>query len=62
MAKKKKYSIEGCIGCGICISANSQIFRYNKTGLAEINSENADKDVVIEISKQCPSGAIKINF
>lgn len=58
---KERYSIEGCIGCGICVGSNSEVFKFNKKGLAEIDLDKADEESVIEVSNECPAGAIKIN-
>lgn len=58
---KEKYSITGCIGCGICINSNPKVFKFGKDGLAKIEMKNTNRESVERVSHECPVGAIKIN-
>ncbi|OGD62050.1 hypothetical protein A2215_00370 [Candidatus Berkelbacteria bacterium RIFOXYA2_FULL_43_10] len=61
MRSKAKYSIEGCIGCQVCVNIAPSVFKLNHQGTAEIKNPNADLAVVKEASDQCPSESIIIN-
>lgn len=59
---KVKVIKEKCLGCGMCVGINSDVFSFDDDGLAKadndkINDEN--KDQVEEAKNSCPVGAIE---
>lgn len=61
MGSKAKYSVEGCIGCQVCVNIAPQVFKLNHQGIAEIKDADADLSLVQEASDQCPTESIIIN-
>lgn len=59
---KIKVNKEKCIGCGMCVGINSDVFDFGEDGLAyakneSINEEN--KNIVEDAINSCPVGAIE---
>ena len=57
-----KVNKEKCLGCGMCVGINSDVFEFDDDGLAKadndkINEEN--KNEVEEAVNSCPVGAIE---
>ena len=57
-----KVNKEKCLGCGMCVGINSDVFEFDDDGLAKadndkINDEN--KNEVEEAVNSCPVGAIE---
>ena len=58
---KVKVIKEKCLGCGMCVGINSDVFDFDDDGLAKTNSENI-KDVVAfpkttsasDLMSECP--------
>jgi len=50
-----------CIGCGACVSLDSEHFDFNDSGLAScINQNNLENSNLSNAIDSCPTGAIKI--
>lgn len=57
-----KINKEKCLICGMCASANNDVFDFNDEGLIEVKNENINDDnieEIIEIKNNCPVGAIE---
>ena len=57
-----KVNKEKCLGCGMCVGINSDVFSFDDDGLAKadndkINEENEEE--VKEAKNSCPVGAIE---
>ena len=53
---------EKCLGCGMCVGINSDVFDFGDDGLAEANNDNINddnKDDVENAVNSCPVGAIE---
>ena len=57
-----KVNKEKCLGCGMCVGINSDIFEFDDDGLAKADNdkinENNENDVE-EAINSCPVGAIE---
>ncbi|MBM3713579.1 MAG: ferredoxin [Actinobacteria bacterium] len=52
-----------CIGCGLCTTIASEIFKMGNDGFASVKDKNADKKFAgkaKEAADSCPTQAIKI--
>jgi len=50
-----------CIGCGACVSIDSEHFDFNDRGFAEcVNDKNLDSPELASAVDVCPTSAIKI--
>lgn len=59
---KVKVAKEKCIGCGMCVGINSDVFEFDDDGLAKANNENINdenKEQVEDAVNSCPVGAIE---
>lgn len=59
---KVKVIKEKCLGCGMCVGINSDVFDFDDDGLAKTNSENINdenKEQVEDAVNSCPVGAIE---
>lgn len=60
--KMIKVNKEKCLGCGMCVGINSDIFEFDDDGLAKADNdkinENNENDVEDAINS-CPVGAIE---
>ena len=59
---KIKVNKEKCLGCGMCVGINSDVFNFDDDGLTKadndkINEENEEE--VKEAINSCPVGAIE---
>lgn len=53
---------EKCLGCGMCVGINSDVFEFDDDGLAKVNNDNINEDneeEVKEAKNSCPVGAIE---
>lgn len=53
---------EKCLGCGMCVGINSDVFEFDDDGLAKAKNENINEeneDEVKEAKNSCPVGAIE---
>ena len=53
---------EKCLGCGMCVGINSDVFNFGDDGLAEANNDKINddnKDDVENAVNSCPVGAIE---
>lgn len=52
--------LEGCTGCGLCASINSDVFKIN--GIAHVNNSKikGNESDCRSAAAQCPADAIKI--
>ena len=51
-----------CLGCGMCVGINSDIFEFDDDGLAKAKNENIteeNKDDITSAIDSCPVGAIE---
>ncbi len=59
--KKLTLNEEDCIGCGMCVSIDSEHFDFNDEGkVSVINNENLDSAELANAKASCPVHAIKI--
>ncbi|SFG75424.1 ferredoxin [Lachnospiraceae bacterium C7] len=51
---------DACIGCGLCVGTEPDVFRFNEDGKAEgfADITAATEDTVEESINSCPMGAI----
>lgn len=60
---KVKVNKEKCIGCGMCVGINSEVFDFDvNDGLAKADNEkitDENKDLVEDAVNSCPVGAIE---
>ena len=57
-----KVNKEKCLGCGMCVGINSDVFEFGDDGLAKVNKEKIteeNKKEVEEAVNSCPVGAIE---
>lgn len=57
-----KINKDKCLGCGMCIGINSDIFDFDDDGLAKVNNDNINddnKDDVNNAIDSCPVEAIE---
>ena len=54
--------LQGCIGCGVCETINSEVFFVNAK--AHVQDENiiGNEDDCVTASEICPVNVIKISF
>ena len=51
-----------CLGCGMCVGINSDVFEFDDDGLAKANNDKINEeneDEVKEAKNSCPVGAIE---
>ncbi len=51
---KVKVNKDACIGCGLCVSTQPDVFEFDDEGKASVIDENAEVEV------ECPAGAIEV--
>ena len=57
---KNTNKIAGCIGCGVCVDNEPEIFCFSQSGLAEIkNIEKFNDYDIISADWQCPAQVTK---
>ena len=58
--KKLYVNEDACIGCGACVSIDSEHFDFNDEGLSNvISNENIESEDVVNAIESCPTNAIK---
>lgn len=53
---------EKCLGCGMCVGINSDVFEFDDDGLAKVNKDKINEDNEEEVKEavnSCPVGAIE---
>ncbi len=59
---KLKINKDKCLGCGMCVSINNDVFNFEDDGLANVNNQNiTDLNIeeVKEAKNSCPVSAIE---
>ena len=59
---KVKIIKEKCLGCGMCVGINSDVFEFDDDGLAKANNENindGNTQTVEDAVNSCPVDAIE---
>lgn len=59
---KVKVIKEKCVGCGMCVGINGDVFEFDDDGRAKANNENINdenKEIVEDAVNSCPVGAIE---
>lgn len=59
---KVKIIKEKCLGCGMCVGINSDVFEFDDDGLAKSNNENINDEnieAVEDAINSCPVNAIE---
>ena len=53
---------EACIGCGLCVAIEDEVFRMNDENMAEAYGEVTEEnsDAVKEAAESCPVSAIEV--
>ena len=57
-----KVNKEKCLGCGMCVGINSDVFQFDDDGLAKANNDQINEEnekEVEEAKNSCPVGAIE---
>ncbi len=60
--EKIKVNKDKCLGCGMCVGINSDVFDFGDDGLAEAKNDKItedNEDEVKEAINSCPVGAIE---
>lgn len=60
--EKVKVNKDKCLGCGMCVGINSDVFEFDDDGLAKANNEKIteeNEEEVKEAINSCPVGAIE---
>lgn len=63
MEKIVKINKDRCLGCGMCVGINSEVFDFDDDGLAKVNNEKINeenKDEVNSAIDACPVAAIEV--
>ena len=53
---------EKCLGCGMCVGINSDVFEFDDDGLAKANKDKINEENESEVKEainSCPVGAIE---
>lgn len=59
---KVKVNKDKCLGCGMCVGINSDVFDFSDDGLAEAKNENINNENIEEVKnamESCPVSAIE---
>ena len=57
-----KINKDKCLGCGICVGINSDVFDFDDDGLSKVNNDNINEENIEEVKdaiNSCPVGAIE---
>lgn len=57
-----KVNKDKCLGCGMCVGINSDVFEFDDDGLAKANKDKIteeNEEEVKEAINSCPVGAIE---
>lgn len=60
--EKIKVNKEKCLGCGMCVGINSDVFEFDDDGLTKVNNDNITEDNEEEVKEainSCPVSAIE---
>ena len=60
--KEIEINKDKCLGCGMCVGINSDVFEFDDDGLAKANKDKItedNEDEVKEAINSCPVGAIE---
>lgn len=62
MAYRITVDSDVCISSGKCVADAPQLFRFDDNEIAEVipDAEVPSDDVVIDLARACPSGAIRV--
>ena len=63
MEKIVKINKDRCLGCGMCVGINSEVFDFDDDGLAKVNNEkinDENKEEVNSAIDACPVAAIEV--
>lgn len=55
---KARVNQELCVGCGLCVSMNPEVFQMDENGLATAVKETEDETLLQESIDSCPVSAI----
>ena len=59
---KVKVVKEKCLGCGMCVGINSDVFTFDDDGLAKADNDKINEENKAEVEdavNSCPVGAIE---
>ncbi len=59
--EKIEVNKDKCLGCGMCVGINSDVFDFDDDGLAKANNDNINEENEEEVKEainSCPVGAI----
>ncbi len=57
-----KVNKDKCLGCGMCVGINSDIFNFDDDGLAKADNDKINEDNTEDVEaavNSCPVGAIE---
>lgn len=60
--EKIEVNKDKCLGCGMCVGINSDVFDFDDDGLAKANNDNINEENEEEVKEainSCPVGAIE---
>lgn len=58
-----KINKDKCLGCGMCVGINSDVFDFDDDGLAKVNNENINEENKEDVNSaidSCPVSAIEV--
>ena len=63
MEKIVKINKNRCLGCGMCVGINSEVFDFDDDGLAKVNNDKINEENKEEVNSAidaCPVAAIEV--
>ena len=63
MEKIVKINKDRCLGCGMCVGINSEVFDFDDDGLAKVNNDKINEENKEEVNSAidaCPVAAIEV--
>ena len=61
--KKVVINKDKCLGCGMCVGIESDVFDFDDDGLAKVNNDNINDDNKENVNNaidSCPAAAIEV--
>lgn len=55
---KARVNQDLCVGCGLCVTLNPEVFEMNENGLADAVNDSNDEELLDSAMDSCPVSAI----